>query len=326
MADSGLRQILILKKLPREPRAISTKQLHAYLIDLGYTVSIRTIQRDLQTLSTIFPIIEPNKSNEEGWRMEKSQASQSLPVMEPNAALTLLMAQQHLGQLLPKNVLTSIHPYIDEAKATLKALDKKALLSWQNKVRIIPSSPLLPSSQSDRFIHIIYEALLRNKKILATYNDKKGSVICPYGIVQRGNQFYLICTFFDFSDIRITALQRYSDVILSDESFTINEDFNLDTYIKSGEMSWPWDGRNHINLGLEVNDWLASYLTEFPLSTDQSIQASETEGWHDLNANVLDTHELREWLLSKGDAVKITQPPELREWVVEMIDSVKNFY
>lgn len=50
MADSSLRLLLLLQQIPREPRSISSQQLHDRLADAGYTVSLRTVQRDLVSL------------------------------------------------------------------------------------------------------------------------------------------------------------------------------------------------------------------------------------------------------------------------------------
>jgi predicted DNA-binding transcriptional regulator YafY len=272
--------------------------------------------------------MEPDHCNgdKRGWAIAKDYANQSLPVMEPSAALTMLMAMQHLELLLPKEVVSNIQPYVEEAKITLQALGKNAYKAWQDKTRIIPNSPLLPSKIEDETIQVIYEGLLKNKKIKAIYNGKPDQTITPLGIVQRGNQFYLICTFANFTDIRITALQRYSAVSLLNEGFKPNKDFDLDEYINSGEMAWPWDENKNIKLQIEANPRTANYLSEFPLSLDQKISPSKDTNWQKISASVLDSHELRWWLLSQGDAIKIIKPIKLQKWLIETIDNTKDLY
>ncbi len=59
MADSKLRLILILQQIPRAPRKVTTRDLRSYLArDHQLEVDIRTIQRDLEQLSTKFDLIQ----------------------------------------------------------------------------------------------------------------------------------------------------------------------------------------------------------------------------------------------------------------------------
>ena len=57
MSDAVLRQLKLLEFLPRQPRKISPNQIRDLLLDSGFDVSIRTIQRDLKNLSSILPLI-----------------------------------------------------------------------------------------------------------------------------------------------------------------------------------------------------------------------------------------------------------------------------
>ena len=57
MPESSLRQLQLLQILPRHPSKISTLEIQSQLNDLGYSVSLRMIQRDLESLESVMPIV-----------------------------------------------------------------------------------------------------------------------------------------------------------------------------------------------------------------------------------------------------------------------------
>jgi hypothetical protein len=54
--------------LPKAPRRIDTGTLVARLRERGHDVHRRTVQRDLVTLATVFPIIADERDKPYGWR------------------------------------------------------------------------------------------------------------------------------------------------------------------------------------------------------------------------------------------------------------------
>ena len=67
MADALLRQWTLLKLIPRAPRTADVGQLLARLEDAGHTITRRQLQRDLNTLSTLFPITADDRGIPYGW-------------------------------------------------------------------------------------------------------------------------------------------------------------------------------------------------------------------------------------------------------------------
>ena len=67
MSESSLRQIQLLQLIPRHPSKISTSQIQDQLKDLGYAVSLRMIQRDLESLESIMPIVCDDRERPYGW-------------------------------------------------------------------------------------------------------------------------------------------------------------------------------------------------------------------------------------------------------------------
>lgn len=316
MADSSLRLVLLLREIPREPQFVSTQTLLDRLMDAGHGVSLRTVQRDLQALSAYFPLVQ-NKPQGRGktglgWAFAANSQSISFPVMGSAAALTLMLARQHLQSLLPAEVLNHLEPFVQEAQSLLDTQNKAHYRDWFDKVRIAPHNVLLPPEVDAATLTPIYQALLENRQFSATYNGQPERIIHPYGLVQQGSVLYLICRFYDYNDVRITALHRYAEVVVLNEPAREFAGFNIDDYLQLGVMHWsPGD---QIQLELHLKRWLGKHLDESPLCYQQQLLQQE-DGSYRLKASVLDSIQLRRWLLSYSTELEVMQPPELREWL-----------
>jgi predicted DNA-binding transcriptional regulator YafY len=60
-ADTLRRLLAILHHLPHAPRKLSTAEIHRALLDLGFNVALRSIQRDLDQLSIDYPVTSERK-------------------------------------------------------------------------------------------------------------------------------------------------------------------------------------------------------------------------------------------------------------------------
>lgn len=324
MADSSLRLLLLLQQIPREPRYISSQQLYERLEDAGYAVSLRTVQRDLVKLSSHFPLIQ-NEATGRGktglaWAFRKDSQRLAFPSMDAVTALTVSMALEHLQPLLPPQVLQHLQPWQQEAAEQLHKLNAKKYQSWMDKVRITPQHFLQAPQVDAEAVGLIYEALLINHQFRATYKGKPERTIHPYGLVQQGHTLYLLCRFYEFDDVRITALHRYQNVKLLDEPVRPFPEFKIDEYLEGGVMQWLLPDQQPLKLKLRINSWLTQHLEETPLSDNQSLQSdSECSEHYLLEAEVLDGIQLRRWLLSQGAGLQILEPVQLREWMCDIV-------
>ena len=57
MIDTLLRQWTLLRRLPRHPRRLEPARLKDKLDAMGIAVTPRTIQRDLNALAAVFPLV-----------------------------------------------------------------------------------------------------------------------------------------------------------------------------------------------------------------------------------------------------------------------------
>src|SRR5450830_402074 len=114
--DTLLRQWQMLRLIPRHPQKISARDLHEKLKSEQFDVTKRTIERDLLSLSEMFPLVSDERNRPYGWSWQKNAPLFSLPGLSHTEALTLAMVEQHLNTLLPSSTLQQLQPYFDAAK------------------------------------------------------------------------------------------------------------------------------------------------------------------------------------------------------------------
>lgn len=328
--DTLLRQWQTLRMIPRSPAQITATELCANLNHDGFVIGKRTVERDLQSLSAIFPLLSDERSKPYGWSWRKDVATFDLPGLSNSEAITLLLAREHLRNLLPATAVAQLQPYFALAEQKLNALKQHSgMAGWQQKVRVIPATqPLLPPKIDEAVQATLHEALLHNKQCHINYLKREAVEPESYpvhtlGLVQRGQVLYLVCTIKTYAQIRLLALHRILDVTLLDAPTILPQDFNLDSYIASGALGWL--PKNTIHLTAIFSAEVAAHLYETPLSEDQAM-LQLSDGRIQFTARVKETQQLRWWLQGFGDAVEVLHPVSLRTAIAENAQRVAEQY
>ena len=328
--DTQLRQWAMLKRIPQHPRQITARDLTEGLASEGFEVGKRTVERDLVSLSAIFPLISSERSKPYGWSWSKDAEAFALPTMSPLQALTLELAHDHLATLLPASLLDSLTPYFKCAEGVLSSGDAvKKLATWRKKVAIVSAGqPLIPPSYPEEIIEAVHSALLADQQLEISYasreqGETKTYPAHPLGIVQRGAVTYLVATLYDYTDIRMFAVHRIQVAKVLDQPANTSEGFNLSQYISQGAFGFEESGA--IKLIVRFKTAAAEHLWETPLSLDQQI-APDQSGWVRLQATVPDTAQLRWWLKGFGQEVEVLEPTSLRDEFVNMAQSLHGVY
>jgi len=174
MSDTLMRQWQMLRLVPRHPGKISTAELKQRLADEGFDTTQRTIQRDLMTLSDIYPLTCDDRNRPFGWSWMAEADVMDIPGMDSHTALAFWLASQHLEPLLPKTTVRQLQPHFKTAAHVLDSISTdKGAPAWRNKVRVLHRGPKLktPAIASDVQSQI-YDALLRNRCLTITYSPR----------------------------------------------------------------------------------------------------------------------------------------------------------
>jgi len=316
--DSLFRQWHMLRYVPRHPRRITVRSIQEQLTLDGFKVSDRTVQRDLLELSQVFPLVVDDREKPFGWSWQRDAKAFDLPGLSVAEALTWVLAEQHLGQLLPGSMLEHLSPHFRVAR---ERLDKEPMprrgRKWLDKVRsVTPAQPLVPPSIDPEVQRAITDAVLQEQQVEIRYQtrakaDPSVFRVHPLAIVQRGQVVYLYGRLFDYPDTRILALHRIESVTVLDQPVEPPEGFDLDDKVSRGV--WSFGAAEPFEIRLRFYDGKGEHLLETPLSGDQDIErAADDPRTLTVTATVVNNPQLCWWLLGFGDGVEVLAPESLR--------------
>ena len=323
------RHWLILRMIPRKLTGISTIEICSRLKhEDGIATTLRTVQRDLNELETLFPITSDGK-RPSGWKWTDDAASFDMPNMDPVTALTFTLAGQYLGKMFPKGMLSALAPYQKTALLRLgNSVDSK-LSAWPAKVRVMSRSlatipPVVPEEIAEK----AYTALLEERRFKARYQTVTGKIstykeVNPLGMTFVDGLTYLIASINQHVDPVLLLLHRFHSIELLDTPVTIPEDFDLDEWVDE-LLTFPVG--DTIRLKARFSDKTdIQRLVESPLAEDQKVKPLP-DGRFELTATVEDTLQLRWRLNGFGARVEVMAPKGLRQEFVELATAYRNMY
>jgi len=315
--DALFRQWHMLRLVPRYPQKITVQDIRRALSGAGFEITERSVQRDFNDLSNVFPLLCDDREKPFGWSWQKDAASFDLPGLSVPEALTLAMAERHLRNLLPMPMLDHLQPHFKAARKRLESEPKPEQgRSWLEKVITVPpTQPLIAPKIAPEVQCVISEALLHERQLSIRYR-KRGdktpteSRIHPLAIIQRGPMLYLACRFFDYEDIRTLALNRIASAQLLEERAVYPRGFSVTQMAEAGV--WGFGPGEQCSLEVIFQPGYGDHLYETPLSKDQEI-ADLADGQLRVRATVANTPQLQWWLLGFGEGVEVVKPADFRK-------------
>ena len=311
------RQWELLRQVPRRAPGFTASELASRLDGLGYAVDLRTVQRDLQNLSSLFPLVADEESKPFRWRWA-NDGELGIPAIDLGDAVSLKLMEAFLRPLLPASIVRSLAARFDLAGRKLAELaGSNAASRWLDKVHVaLPSLGLLPPVIAEGVLEQVQEALFADEQLDIDYRNAAADEprrlrVHPLALVQRGAVSYLVASIGDYRDPRLLAVHRMVSARRSGEPVDRLPGFSLDAWLASGAMEFGDGATPTIVLRAWVNADLARHLEETPLSPDMQLRV-DGEGYA-LQASVRDTWQLRWWLLSQGAQIVVREPAALRQ-------------
>lgn len=326
--DTILRQWAMLRMIPRSPRKIATTDVLERLERAGFGTTLRTIQRDLNTLSTAFPLVSDD-SRPQGWSWSVTAPQVDVPAIDEMSALAFGIAQSQLELILPKATVSYLKPWFASAREVLRRASPP-IGPLHEKFRVIPRMvQLLPAQIRPEVQAAIYEAVLSDTRIAVRYQsrgrgDTRDYSVHPLGVVIADSVCYLVCTIDAYTDIRLLAMHRILWAVDTKEHARRPRGFNLDSYLA---ISGVGILRSEKPIELEFlmrNSW-SGHLAETPLHKKQKMMRLNAE-WTRVSVRMPDTSQLRWWLRSFGPDVEVIRPEKLRREFFEEGQALASLY
>ncbi len=289
-----------------------------FLESEGVAVTKRTVERDLNDLSILFPLETSVGPPPIGWRWRKG-AVQELPGLDLVEALSLSLVGDVLSQTLPPSLHDAISARVHEARAKLNALPGKSVANWSQLARYIPSGlPLLSAAVCPQILDCVEEALIEQRQLTVTYqsaiaNEPRHFTMHPVALLTHGPTAYLLASLGEGSELWQYPLHRFQNAQLTDKRAWRPPNFDLDQFLAEGGANF---GKvKTIRLEARMDDYLATILRETPLSHDQTLRK---KGEHFiLKATVQSSWQLLFYIRSQGPGITILKPKSLKEQIAE---------
>jgi len=307
-----LRMALEIMRELSPVKPIDSATLMQRLEARGIKRSQRSVQRTLGMLVEHFDIECDTRSKPYGYRWRTQSKEFSVRSLSESDSLMLLLAEQHLKNLMPTKMLKAMEGFFEQAHRKVAPAiaslseDEATRLSaqWLDKVRIVSATqPLLPPQIDEAVLEAVSSALYANKWLNIEYRNQtqqaKSAYVMPLGIAQQGVRLYLVCRFEGYDNERTLAVNRITAATVSSKPFERPADFDLDKYDEDGRFASSEGPR--VQLSFKISKKAGLHLTESPLSKDQTIE--DCGDHYAVSAPLQDTLRLRQWLQGFGGEV-----------------------
>ena len=311
------RYLTLLQLIPRLPGYRATTTLQGLLEERGFEVDLRSVQRDLEKMSTHFPLLCDKTRKPYRWSFDPAFKS-NLPAMDTSTALTLVLAEEYLKGLLPQSVVCQLDNQFTAARKYLDQIGESGYRKWSKHVKAIPNGKaLIPASIDTSTWSIVTDSLLKGYAIDVSYlsrakAEEKQFTLHPLGLVARQSVTYLLATVDEYKDIRHFALHRIKRCKISNALYRSQNDFDINEYIKEGAFGYK-QGQGDIELVANISAEITWLLSETPISEKQTLSEPNQDGWVTLTATVPNDFQTQWWILGLGNEIIVLKPDEWRE-------------
>lgn len=328
--DTLLRLFALLRLIPTEPQSIAAQTLLEKLRDRGFSVTLRSVQRDLNRLSIPFSLLCDDSESRFRWSFTRD-APLRLEDMDVSTALALYLSESYLNTLLPQTILALLEPQFRRARNLLDNLGQNGLAGWAKRVRAIPNGKtLLPASINTEVWGGVSAVLLEGKQLQVTYQSRSKSELKqfrlhPAGLVSRHAVSYLLASVDGYNDVRQFALHRIQNIQVLDETSELHANFDVDDYIESGIFSYR-QASTQVELIADVHPQIAVLLAETPLSQEQTLSDIPARTWKRLRAMVPLDRETLWWIFGLNDNIRVHAPSVWVDEISEKLQRMQNLY
>lgn len=294
----------LLRRIPRSSK-ITAPELQAQLNEAGLARDLRTIQRQLEMLTQHFDIERDDRNKPYGYRWKERAKGLSLPGMTEQEFLLLTLAEQHMHNLLPANLMKSMAGFFTQARSNMAPHSTaKKEREWLSKVRVVSDTqPLLPPKIVAGVFDEVSNALYGNRWLEVDYASAAGkrtkAEVMPLGLAQQGPRLYLVCRFSGYDNERSLALHRITQAHALERTFDRPKNFDLKQFDDDGRFGFG-DGKRVV-LSFLIDKASGLHLVECPLSADQVV--TQVKDKLKISATVVETEQLTRWLLGFGDQI-----------------------
>jgi predicted DNA-binding transcriptional regulator YafY len=289
----------------------------------------RTVYRDLNALEAAgFPIYVEKVDGRNLWCLLDS-ARKPMPMMFELPELMALYFSSDVLKVLKGTVFyDSLESFLKKVKSSIPPDAEKYLSQVEKSLHTRPG-PYKDYGKFKKIIEQINDAVINRRVIDITYytlSRKKTHQrkVDPYKIWFYSGGFYLIghCKWRD--GIRIFAVDRIKTIHLTDETFDVPEEFDVEEYMRS---SFGVFHGKPVKIRVLFSSGIAEFIKEKIWHETQKLYDTP-DGSILFEANVACTKEIKAWIMRWGAKAIVLEPEELKDEIrteaVEMMAAYAN--
>lgn len=298
-------------------------------------VDRRTAYRIRGTLEELnFPLYEDSSGHDgrKRYRFEESYL-QKLPNLKVPALTLSLSEIIALYFSRGSNRVfrgTDIEKSIEAAFTKLDAFMPEGLAGKLEKVKslFIPTSKFSKDYKGkEGIIESLTDAVFHQKTCLVEYHsfydDKmKAFKIDPLKFFERDGGLYLFVQTSTFANIRVLAVERIHNLIVTDVDFDYPKEFDPDTRLKE---SFDIIYDESFQVRIRFSGAVKRYIEERKWAQEQTI-LEIGDGKIELNMKTSGWIDVKKWVLSFGDDAELIEPLGMREEISEQLQKSLTVY
>ena len=146
------------------------------------------------------------------------------------------------------------------------------------------------------------------------------SLIEPYHIANLQGEWYVLCVYHGYEDVRQLALPRICAAALTDQRFDVPPGFDAGRHLAATFGRFVGDGTSH-RVRLLFDQEVANWVTERQWHPAQQVRTRK-DGSVKLEFPAAGLFEVQRWVLSWGSRVRVLSPKELAGMLASEIKAI----
>jgi len=278
-----------------------------------YHVCTRTIRRDLDKLSRVFPIVDHQEGRTKYWSLidgfkqvppitfsppELYALQEGTRLLKALGDPFLRPTLEHVGRKIKATFDPNQLAHLESLRRVF-GINLAGTKDYRNKREILRS--LFSAAAEQRRVHIAYQGLKDRRP--------RRRKIDPYRLWYSDGAVYLVGLCHLRNQIRVFAVDRISLLDLTEEYFLLPKDFDFHEYVRHAFRVMIDDP---VTVTIRFTPPLARYIEERTWHPSQKTRRLK-DGSLLFEATVAGTLEIKRWVLSFGAQAEALEPPRLVE-------------
>ena len=295
---------------------------------LGLTVSRSTIEKDIRAMKKDTSLgfdapIAYSKKYEGYYYTDSNYTIRDVPLNDEEID-AIQFAARTLFQFKSIPIFQQYETAID------KILDRVLVGSGdKNETEKVIQFESLPMARGNEFLNLLMGAIQNRKTVQFDYKSYKKQqakprIVDPYLLKEYRHRWYLIGYSEEKRKVIVYGLDRIAHLVVLNESFEIQKEFNPDLFFKYS-FGITTSDTDPETIQLKVNEVLSKYLISQPLHHSQKVERSENN-FTIFSYKLVVTYELVERIMGFGPEAEVIKPQLLKDQLIQRLNATLNLY